>query len=122
MAAFNIAFEPPENGRGSFPSKGRPVDLGHLAVQTMGDKELEAEVLSLFARQARHCLDRFAVEPAESRPAIAHQIKGAARGIGAFAVADAAEALEAAPGDAARLATLAQAITEANNFICGLQR
>jgi HPt (histidine-containing phosphotransfer) domain-containing protein len=122
MAAFNIAFEPPETATGSHRLKGRPVDLVHLARQTMGDKDLETEVLSLFARQARQCLDRLASEPPESRPAIAHQIKGAARGIGATAVAGAAEALEAAPADAASLARLAHAVTEAENFICGLLR
>lgn len=122
MATFNIAFEPPEAAKGAHRWKERPVDLVHLARQTMGDKDLESEVLSLFCRQMRQCLDRFASEPAANRPAIAHLIKSASRGVGAFAVAEAAEALETAPGDAACLARLAHAIAEADSFICGLLR
>jgi len=122
MAAFDIAFQPPETGRGNHPSRARPIDLVHLARQTMGDQDLETEVLTLFARQARQCLDRLANATAAERAGIAHRIKGAARGVGAIAVADAAEALEVVPADAASLARLAHAVTEAENFICGLMR
>ena len=55
MAALNIVFEAPDNAKGPCPSKVRPIDLVHLAKQTMGDKTLEIEVLQMFARQARAC-------------------------------------------------------------------
>ncbi len=41
---------------GAMPLEDRPIDLVHLAKQTMGDKALEIEVLQMFARQARACL------------------------------------------------------------------
>ncbi|MGO7580788.1 Hpt domain-containing protein, partial [Rhizobium ruizarguesonis] len=53
MAAFNIVFEAPYNAKGPCPSKVRPIDLVHLAKQTMCDKTLEIEVLQMFARQPR---------------------------------------------------------------------
>ena len=61
-----------------------PLDLDHLSRMTLGDAELEQEVLAAMAAL-----------PAETG-ALAHKLKGSARGIGAFAVADAAASLETA--------------------------
>ncbi|WP_145927521.1 Hpt domain-containing protein [Bradyrhizobium neotropicale] len=72
-----------------------PLDLDQLARMTLGDAELEQEVLAMFAEQSVRLIAAMAALPAEAG-ALAHKLKGSARGIGAFAVADAAAGLEAA--------------------------
>ena len=58
MAAINkndvVAFSMP-GGEVSAVAKAktRPIDLAHLSRQTMGDRELEREVLDLFVDQAQ---------------------------------------------------------------------
>ncbi len=99
----------------------RPVDLAHLARQTMGNRDLEREVLHLFLRQTARLMPRLA-DPAADLAFLAHVILGSARGIGAREVAAAAERLErAARSDPAtarsELAALASAVEEANRFI-----
>lgn len=122
MVAFNIAFDPPERTAGGRGSARRPIDLDHLARQTMGDKSLETEVLALFAREARRAMDALAAARGDEARTIAHRLKGAAAGVGACAVRDASAALEASPRDAALLAALAHAVAEANDFISALSR
>ena len=122
MAALKIAFEAPDNAGGMCPSNGRPIDLVHLARQTMGDKVLELEVLQMFARQARASMKELAACEGDARAAVAHRLKGSAQSVGATAVSKAAEALEACPGDAAALAATAAAVVEAENFILKLCR
>ncbi len=122
MAAVNIAFEAPDSVRGGQLPKSRPVDLVHLAVQTMGDKTLEIEVLNLFTRQARTALHEISERDDAGVSASAHRLKSSANGVGAFVVADAAEKLEARPSDAALRAALAAAVLEAENFILKLMR
>jgi HPt (histidine-containing phosphotransfer) domain-containing protein len=89
-------------------------DAGHLARYTLGDAALEREVLAMFVDQAEAQRDRLAAAADERQwREAAHTLKGAARGIGAFRLGDAAARLEAlAPvpaGDerATRLAALA---------------
>jgi HPt (histidine-containing phosphotransfer) domain-containing protein len=122
MAAVSIAFEAPENPRGSSPSQARPIDLVHLASQTMGDKALEVEVLQMFARQARRALQDMSVTDASAVVAAAHKLKGAANAVGAFKVARAAELVEAKGPDAALQASVAATVAEAENFILKLCR
>ena len=74
------------------------IDRAHLARMTLGDKNLEGEVLALFERQADLLLARMANAPPAVAAAFAHTLKGSARGIGVWNVAKAAEAVE----DAAR--------------------
>ena len=73
----------------------RPVDLVHLSSQTMGDRNLEREVLALFQSHATSQIREFlAAGSKANRKAIAHSIKGAASGIGAWdlvAIAQSAE-------------------------------
>lgn len=75
-----------------------PIDLVHLSRQTMGDRELEVELLALFDRQAAAIAARLGALDAEGpqnwRVDLAHKLKGSARAIGAFAVAAAAENYE----------------------------
>jgi HPt (histidine-containing phosphotransfer) domain-containing protein len=70
-----------------------PLDTAHLARMTLGERSLEREVLAMFAEQALTLSRRLAAQPPDSAM-LAHTLKGSARAIGAFAVADAAEALE----------------------------
>jgi HPt (histidine-containing phosphotransfer) domain-containing protein len=72
-----------------------PLDFDHLARMTLGDAELESEVLAMFAEQSSRLIAAMAALPADASP-LAHKLKGSARGIGAFAVADAAAELECA--------------------------
>ena len=72
-----------------------PIDLDHLARMTLGDAELENEVLAMFAEQSIRLISAMSALPADAS-ALAHKLKGSARGIGAFAVADAAAQLECA--------------------------
>jgi HPt (histidine-containing phosphotransfer) domain-containing protein len=71
------------------------IDTAHLRQMTLGERSLEREVLSLFSDQARDLAGRLATIPPDAA-ALAHTLKGSARAIGAFAVADAAQSLEAA--------------------------
>ena len=76
------------------------VDFKHLEVYAGGDLALVEEVLGLFREQALmwvRLLDPAA--EAEAWRDGAHTLKGSARGIGAFALADACEAAELAGPD-----------------------
>lgn len=101
-----------------------PVDLVHLSRFTLGNRDLEHEVLQLFRVQSRIYVDRLRAAPdRESWTVAAHTIKGSARGIGAWAVARAAETaerLDGAPGgEPARIVfgELAGAVDRACAFI-----
>jgi HPt (histidine-containing phosphotransfer) domain-containing protein len=78
-----------------------PIDLVHLSRQTAGDRALEQELLALFSDQCVKHLGTICAEvsPDHKRDA-AHTLKGAAKAIGAWTVADMAGALEDAFGAA----------------------
>jgi HPt (histidine-containing phosphotransfer) domain-containing protein len=101
------------------------LDLVHLARQTGGDRELEQELLALFADQCVRLLRLMQTGTvAEGRDA-AHTLKGAAKAIGAWEVADAAAAVEAelALGrSASELPKLASAAETARSAIASLSR
>jgi HPt (histidine-containing phosphotransfer) domain-containing protein len=85
------------------------LDEHHLRRMTLGDQSLEREVLQVFARQITLMLTRITrAEPAHAAAA-AHTLKGSARGLGAWRVAEAAEQLEQA---ATGLGDLSEAIAE----------
>lgn len=73
--------------------EGPVIDLDHLARMTLNERDLEREVLMLFARQANDLLARLEKLPREGA-SLAHTLKGSARAIGAFTVSEAADALE----------------------------
>ena len=101
----------------------RPIDLVHLARTTMGDRSLEREVLQLFDRQAIQLIARMRASAPGGLVMLSHTLKGSARGIGAWRVARAAEALEAACGSseaAGALERLAAAADEARAVIADL--
>jgi len=75
-----------------------PVDLAHLARYTGGDKVLNAEILRLFDNQVSEMVGQL-LSILDQRDArkwreVTHTIKGAARGVGAFAMGEAAAAAE----------------------------
>jgi HPt (histidine-containing phosphotransfer) domain-containing protein len=74
-----------------------PIDFEHLKRMTLGDSGLEQEVLAMFAAQSARLMATLATVPADAG-ALAHTLKGSARAIGAFGVADAATRLEAVLG------------------------
>jgi HPt (histidine-containing phosphotransfer) domain-containing protein len=76
-----------------------PIDLVHLARQTAGDRLLEQELLALFADQCVKHLGTICGEvPPDHKRDAAHTLKGAAKAIGAWTVADMAGVLEDAFG------------------------
>jgi HPt (histidine-containing phosphotransfer) domain-containing protein len=97
-----------------------PVDLDHLRRVMLGDQALERDVLNIFLKQSGRLLEQLA-EMRSDAGALAHTLKGSARAIGAFRLADSAAAME----DAARqggdlsglLGTLAAALAEARGAI-----
>ncbi|MDI4233099.1 Hpt domain-containing protein [Bradyrhizobium sp. 31Argb] len=97
-----------------------PIDLAHLARMSLGDAALEREVLSLFVAQSAKLIAALATLPQDARE-LAHKLKGSARAIGAFAVADAAAGLEHVLTSGAEpegpLAALTDAVARARNAI-----
>jgi HPt (histidine-containing phosphotransfer) domain-containing protein len=92
---------------------------------TLGDASLTREVLAMFSAQATGLLGRLESLPPDA-PTLVHTLKGSARAIGAFGVADAAEDVEAAirngfdPVEA--LAGLKDAVAEARAAIDAMLR
>lgn len=107
-----------------------PIDTAHLDRMTLGDPGLEREVLAMFSAQALGLIGKLVALPVEAGSSktleLAHQLKGSARAIGAFAVADAAEELENAvrnDGDPVQaLARVKDAVAEARSAIDALLR
>jgi len=78
-----------------------PIDFEHLKRMTLGDAGLEQEVLAMFAAQSAKLIGTLASLPKDGgkdAPTLVHTLKGSARAIGAFGVADAAARLEAVLG------------------------
>lgn len=93
------------------PRPGRPdhagdadgmpaIDLVHLSRQTLGDRELETELLTLFAQQAAAILDalrgaRQGSDMGSQKPAdLLHMLCGSARAVGCWDVAAQAQDFE----------------------------
>lgn len=86
---------------------GDYIDTAHLTRMTLGDELLQREVLTLFVRQSAELVARMSTFPADMA-AIAHTLKGSARGIGAFSAATSAERLERATDRGAARAALSE--------------
>ena len=73
----------------------RPIDLVHLARQCLGDAGLEHEILRLFDTTAKTYFARLQLSTTYDDLAMnLHSLKGAASGVGAWAIADLARAAE----------------------------
>lgn len=94
---------------------GRAIDFAHLDQYTLGDQGLQGELLRLFSMQLEAQMGELQrCTNAGTWKQAAHTLKGAARAVGAWQVAEVAERLEAAgfdggPGDARDLADLREA-------------
>lgn len=104
----------------------RPIDLVHLARQTLGDRSLETEVLWLFEKQVSLYFERVrnTTDPKEIAMGL-HTLKGASVGVGAVVLAEQARAAEeefSSTGgiDPETLDDLAMAVEEVCAYIRGL--
>lgn len=120
-AIDHLAFAKP-GGEGAPPAQGRPVDLVHLARQTLGDRNLEQEILALFATQALAARTRLRDSCAEDRKILAHGLKGSARSVGAFPLGDAAAVLELQPGNDLHVRAIERRIDDVVDFISSISR
>lgn len=115
-------FAPPDSCA-ALRGDTRPVDLAFLARQTGGDRNLEEEVLRLFARQASILGDELrAHNDCEKRRRDAHTLKGAARAVGAFRIAAEAVKIENEPDDPAPLTALLREVESVRDYIASLWR
>ena len=80
----------------AFAFHERPIDLVHLARMTLGDPSLEGEMLEAFGLRTSMLILRMQQAARSSIGAAAQALKGLARGIGAWRIASAAEAVELA--------------------------
>lgn len=113
----------------SFSAVGPAIDLTHLSRQALGDHALEVELLHLFDRQAARIAGELAMPDLSpgaraERQDLAHTLKGSARAVGAWRVADACQELEerlrlfAAPASLEEACLgVRQAVSEARAFI-----
>jgi HPt (histidine-containing phosphotransfer) domain-containing protein len=99
------------------------IDTAHLSGMTLGDRKLEHEVLELFDRQAELLLARMQEVEPSGVASLAHTLAGSSRSIGAWRVAAAAEALEAAVATGhlvPALGELTVAVEDARRIICSM--
>lgn len=101
------------------------IDFEHLGRYTMGNHELEQEILQIFCDQ---CLDylsslKNALEDKESWKQATHALKGSARGVGAWRIAAETQVAELLVGEAlytdrvSAVHAIGFAVEEANDFI-----
>ncbi|HAH64076.1 MAG TPA: Hpt domain-containing protein [Rhizobiales bacterium] len=118
-----------ESGQSPAVRKGsvRPVDLVHLSRYTLGERELEREVLELFCTQSLLYLERLKTAQSDKDwKDAAHSLKGSARAIGAWRTAEAAERAEALSGEdlassrALSLRDVESSLAEAETYIGSL--
>ena len=120
MAALAKVIEQPSLSPDNSTSPA--IDIEHLSRMTLGERSLEREVLALFDRQAGMLPTRMSPATLPETAASAHTLKGSARGIGAWRVADAAEAVECAKTAELRhaISALGAAVNEARAAIADL--
>ncbi len=87
--------EPAGSTRDHARSLDMPIDWAHLSRFTLNDRALGCEVLALFAKDApRHLTLLLGTQDRKSWIEAAHTLKGSARAVGAWAVAECAQAIE----------------------------
>lgn len=117
----SVAFAMP-GGETSSLASGKPIDLAHLERQTSGDRDLEREILSMFAHQAAAAAERIGDADLASVKRLAHTLKGSARGVGAFGIAAIAEQIETDPANARLIGALIGEIGTVRDFISAVNR
>ncbi len=106
--------------------QSRPIDLVHLARQSLGDPGLEEEILRMFDQMVGIYMAR--VREAAQVGNVSgnlHALKGAAAGVGAVSIASLAELAEGEMSSdgrlgAERVADLSHAVEEVRTFIADL--
>lgn len=129
---MEAAVPSPDNERNDRKDIARsdvPIDLAHLRRFTLGDHDLEMEILGLFIEQAPATIDSM-VQASSDREwhRAAHTLKGSARAVGAWRIAELAEHAERIGGISDRpacdslLGHLKVAADEARKHITSLAR
>lgn len=103
-----------------------PIDMVHLARQSLGDPGLQAEILRLYADMSQIYFAR--IEQSTSSADLAghlHTLKSAAAGVGAWTVRDLAriaedELRQGAPVNPERIEDIDMAVQEAGAFIASV--
>ncbi len=108
QGAFDVTGPQSSHQRGK--AQGLALDFAYLARQTLGDADLQYELLAAFRAQAAEILQELqkagGLSPAK-KAGFAHLLKGSALAIGAAQVAAAAENLEMGAADTNGAADLA---------------
>lgn len=98
----------------------KPVDYEHLQSQAAGDTSVMREVLKLFIEHTQQVINELeGASDEKSWKLWTHTLKGSARGIGAFAVADAAADAERHSLDKTKIEPLKAAFHAARTYIDG---
>ncbi len=112
---------------GAVVAPPKPIDLGHLGRYTLGDRNLEQEILGLFVAELPKTIA--ALQDAQSERdwrVAAHTLKGSGRAVGAWRVAKAAQTAESIKSVTDRgarqlvLAHIEDAAREVESYIAGL--
>jgi HPt (histidine-containing phosphotransfer) domain-containing protein len=104
-----------------------PVDLAHLSRYTLGERDLEREVLELFCTQSVLYLEQLRAAMSDKAwKDAAHSLKGSAQAVGAWRAAQAAERAETLQGDgltqfrAVRIGEIESSLREAEAYIAAV--
>jgi HPt (histidine-containing phosphotransfer) domain-containing protein len=114
-------FDKP-GGEGCMAPRTRPIDLAHLGRQTMDDRALSQELLGLFLHQSNTTVEQIFRADRSDRLRLAHALKGAARAVGAFPIADCLAQIEDQPDQESGLKRLKRLVGEAQEFIASISR
>ncbi len=128
MAQFKSSFSTAhgacavQSSAGKGPSQktaqSNPIDLVFLSRQTLCDRELEREVLSLFKSQSQLYMNRLKMaKTQDERKMAAHTILGSARGIGAWRVVEQVEQIHPETAHLNDISELQGAVDSANAYI-----
>jgi HPt (histidine-containing phosphotransfer) domain-containing protein len=79
-------------------------------------------VLAMFVQQALSVRDEIATADVRRRLLLAHGLKGSARSVGAFAIADCVAEIERQPEDARALKRLGRLIEDVRDFVASISR
>jgi HPt (histidine-containing phosphotransfer) domain-containing protein len=120
LASWGAAEQSTESRR----SSSRPIDLVHLSRYTLGEREVEREVLELFCTQSLLYIERLRhAKSDQDWKEAAHSLKDSACMIGAWRTGEAAERAEVLSGDAfdrlrdMRLGEIESSVREAEDYI-----
>lgn len=93
------------------------IDGDHLDRATFGDVLLQRELLAMFRKQVGEARWSLPASRGAERVQVAHALKGAARGLGAFALAQCAADIERSPEDDTLLERFTELADEVDGFI-----